>query len=114
MGALQKNALVTNRQAQLPLKHQAGLVQFVAEALLIRGLEQPGSQLAMNLNRAPEDSPTQRIDSRIVLGHSIGRGNALAKRKSSTPAHFFEVCEPTAANSEMSGYGEERSFCQPR
>jgi hypothetical protein len=55
VAAIERDALITQRHGTLPLDPQPAKLQFVGQAQLVRGFEQPRPEVSMHLNARAED-----------------------------------------------------------
>ncbi len=61
VSTIKMQALICDREFDLPFKAYARQVQFLAQTFLIRRFQQPGPELAMDFNRRSDDGTGSRI-----------------------------------------------------
>jgi hypothetical protein len=66
---IEHSFLVADRQLHPPGMRQAGMPQFEAQAFLISGFEQPGSECAVDFDRQSNDLVCQPVG--FIRGHDL-------------------------------------------
>src|SRR5258706_6197840 len=69
--AVELEALVRNWKGDLTLEGQPPHMQFVAEALLISGLQQPRTEMPLNFNGCSHDLTGSRVSLGFALSVSL-------------------------------------------
>jgi hypothetical protein len=52
---VQLDSFVVDRYCDLSSEGQAGLAEFVTETFFVRGFQQPGTEMSVDLNGCPDD-----------------------------------------------------------